>query len=70
MFKLNRHPLTVIVVNGRYECYGPSTMRSYRLYELLRKQGGIDPSIPDGEYYYNVKWVKFRFVATLTPIVD
>lgn len=68
--KKNQDPILVIVRDGRYECYGPVTDRSEYLYRVLTSRGGVNESVPDGRYHFNVVRRGFKFVFTLLPVED
>jgi hypothetical protein len=70
MFQRNKEPLTVIVHDGRWDCYGPVTRRNKFLYSVLARSGGVRDSVPAGRYHFNVKWRGLKVEATLTPVKD
>lgn len=59
--------ITVVVANGRYECFGPNTARSARLAAILKKMGGVRDTVPDGTYTFNTKRVGLKLIAQLEP---
>jgi hypothetical protein len=69
LFDKNQEPLTVIVTETGWEAYGPDTPWSKVLYKQLVKLGGVNESVPPGEYHFNAKWElrKLRVAFTLEP---
>jgi hypothetical protein len=69
--KKDLSPITVVVRDGRYDCYGPNTARSAWLADMLmRVQGGVNESVADGTYHYNVIRKGFTLESSLTLIED
>lgn len=62
-------PITVIVSNGQYDCFGDPTPRSFELARILREDlGGVAAGTPDGTYYFNVEIVEgTEAYCTLDP---
>lgn len=60
-------PILIEVANGRWDAYGPVTLRSQYLINILNAQGGVNESVPDGTYHFNVLEVMGEQVASLTP---
>lgn len=55
----NLPPITVIVSNGQYNCFGDDTPRSLELMRILKEDlGGVAAGTPDGTYYFNVEIVE------------
>lgn len=69
-FKFDQIPLTISVWNGRWDAFGPATARSKRLYKRLESKGGINESVPNGVYHYNVKLERGKLIESLLPIED
>jgi hypothetical protein len=61
-------PLTIIVGNGRWDAIGNLTPRNQWLYSVLQNQGGINESVEDGLYHFNVKREGFKLKLTLDKI--
>jgi len=70
MFKLNTDPLLVVVKDGRWDAFGPNTLRSQYLYKVLSYTGGVNESVPEGRYHFNVKLEGFKILTTLTPVKE
>jgi len=59
--------LLIIVSDGRYDMYGaPTIMNRFRAF-FLKRMGGIDESVPDGSYDFNIVRDGLRLYAELTP---
>lgn len=59
--------LTIVVKNGRYDAYGAPTYLSAIKMNVLKIIGGINETVSDGEYTFDLKWKPFRFYAVLYP---
>jgi hypothetical protein len=70
MFNLNRDPLFVHVTPDRWDSYGTPTYRSKFLFQLLKKTGGINESVPPGWYDFNAKFRGFKLIMSLEPHVE
>lgn len=68
MFNKNTDPIVVVVKNGRFDCFGPDNLRSHYLKNWLFKLGGINESVEEGTYHFNVVRKGFRHHASLTRI--
>lgn len=65
-------PLTVVVKGDRWDALGtPGSIYHQKLYTLLAKIGGINESVEDGTYHFNVEYRRFfKIYMTLTKIED
>ena len=65
-------PLTIVVKGDRWDALGtPGSIYHQKLYTLLVKMGGINESVTDGTYHFNVEVGRFFKVhATLTKVED
>lgn len=70
MLELDTTPITVVVKNGRWDAFGPTTPRSQYLIAILNQQGGVSDSVAEGTYHYNVKTIGLTLVASLTPVAE
>lgn len=70
MLDLFHDPIIVVVKDGRWNAYGPVTPRSQELYAILAGMGGVNESVTDGTYHFNVKKVGLENIASLTPVTD
>jgi hypothetical protein len=70
MLNLIHDPITVVVKDGRWDAYGPVTPRSQELYAILAAMGGVNESVADGTYHFNVTQVGLENIASLTPVTD
>ena len=63
-------PLTIVVKGDRWDALGtPGSIYHQKLYTLLVKMGGINESVEDGTYHFNVERGRFFVVrATLTKV--
>jgi len=70
--KKNSDPLVVVVKGDRWDALGDPNSRYHRkLYTLLVKLGGIDESVEDGTYHFNIVYGKFFVIyKTLIKIED
>ena len=55
MFNRNQYPILIVVANGRWDAYGPITLRTQELTRILTEIGGVSDSVPEGNYHFNVK---------------
>lgn len=59
-------PLIVQVTGGRYDCFAKSsTPKGTYLLGFLQGMGGINESVEDGTYHFNVEEVNGMLVASL-----
>lgn len=65
-------PLTIVVKGDRWDALGtPGSIYHQKLYTLLVKMGGINESVEDDTYHFNVERGRFFVVrATLTKVED
>lgn len=63
----NQPPLTVLVTEGRWDAVDAPTPCNLWLVQVLQAQGGINESVPQGTYHYNVTKVDGLLVASLYP---
>jgi hypothetical protein len=68
--KKSSDPLTVVVKNGRWDAYGPLTIRSQHLITVLNMIGGVSDRVPDGKYRFDVLIHGMTIISSLTPIED
>lgn len=61
-------PIVVEVQADRWDAYGPITSRSTYLYQVLSELGGINESVPPGQYHFNVIIEDGQLIADLHPI--
>ena len=62
-------PIVVEVKDGRWNAYGDPTARSHYLFTMLESIGGVNESVPPGQYLFNVLDVDGQSVLSLTPRV-
>ena len=62
-------PIVVEVKNGRWDAYGDPTVRTRYLIMMLESIGGVNESVPPGQYLFNVLDVDGQPVVSLTPRV-
>lgn len=67
--KKNRTPLTVIVKDGQYTMLGDANSPWHgMLSKQLQAMGGINESVQDGTYHFNMKAHRFfKVKLTLLP---
>jgi hypothetical protein len=67
MFNRPKPPLTVVVSDGQWAALGEPTPRNIWLTKMLTLQGGVNESVSNGTYHYNVKRSGLKHIATLLP---
>jgi len=60
-------PLDIVVDETRWDAYGPATTRSSAILNVLNSIGGINESVPPGNYHFNVRRVGLNLETSLTP---
>ena len=65
-------PLTVVVKGDRWDALGtPGSKYHQKLYTLRVTLGGINETVEDGTYHFNVERGRFfKVYATLTKVED
>lgn len=59
--------IVVIVKDGRYNMFGPPTLRSAFLAKHIETTGGISDTVPDGTYHYYFSRRGFKIYSNLVP---
>ena len=60
-------PVTILVTEGRWDAIDSPTPRNIALVRVLTNMGGINESVAPGTYYFNVKEVDGKWIASLDP---
>lgn len=60
--------LEIVVKEGRWYAFGTLTPRNAELYRILSEMGGVNESVSDGVYEFNIEILhNLDAVATLEP---
>mgnify|MGYP003487582032 CR=1 FL=1 len=63
MFKISEEEFLVVVKDARYEMYGnPRNLRHHLIRQIIRREGGISDTVPNGTYNVTVRFVGFNKV--------
>jgi hypothetical protein len=67
MQKPKKAPLIVTVKDGQYITEGEPTYLNILKAKVLDAKGGINESVADGVYTFNIVWRRFHFYTQLYP---
>lgn len=67
---LHGKPIRVEVTETDWNCYSLNNRMTWRdgtLFEMLKREGGINVSVPPGTYYFNMELRGLKIYTTLEP---
>lgn len=67
MFKKTDPPLLVVVNDMGWWAYGPDTVRNRWLTAVITNEGGVNESVPPGNYHFNIVRKGFKLISTFEP---